>query len=226
MLPIPISPSAMMSAPAAISSIAIWQPRASASAACCGVIAGSRAALARAHADFGGNQVGMRGEIRRHAGIDDANRDVAGGGKGVGAGATGQIGHHHRHRHGGGILRDAFLGEAMVGGEHQQHGLVAAMAGRDAGSCRAARPDPRSAPTIPAAWPCRRCARAWRRQVPIERRNRRRLPEFLQIGRHRVPFRLILPDATVAIRSTPPCVRLTPARRQLASSAMVLPRGR
>ena len=79
-----------------------------------------------AHADFGGNQVRMRGEIRRHAGIDDANRDVAGGGKGIGAGAAGQIGHHHRHRHGGGILRNAFLGEAMVGGEHQQHGLVAA----------------------------------------------------------------------------------------------------
>ena len=37
------------------------------------------------------------------------------------------------------------------------------------------------------------------------------LPKFLQIGRHRVPFRLILPDATAAIRSTLTCVRLTPA---------------
>ena len=44
----------------------------------------------RTHADFGGNQVGMRREIRSHAGIDDANRHIAGGGKGIGAGAAGE----------------------------------------------------------------------------------------------------------------------------------------
>ena len=130
----------------------------------------------------------MRGKIRSHAGIDDANRHIAGGGEGIGAGAAGQIGHHHRDRHGGGILRHAFFGEAMVGGEHQQHGLVAAW--------RIGMPDHAKlhGQILDPPQRSRRLGLAidtpahFGGECRIERRNRRRLPKFLQIGRHRVPF--------------------------------------
>ena len=63
-------------------------------------------------------------------------------------------------RHRGGILRHAFLGEAVVAGKYQQHGVVAARRLRMPRSCRAVRRGPRFARASPAAWPCRRCAHA------------------------------------------------------------------
>ena len=82
--------------------------------------------IGRAHADLGVDQRGVRRQLRGDAGIDDPDGDIGRRSKCVGAGAAGQIGGHHRRRYLGGILRHAFLRQAVVAGEYQQHGLLGA----------------------------------------------------------------------------------------------------
>ena len=131
-----------MSAPLRISSIASSHPRASASLACCAVIAGSRAALAVPIRIFAAIRLRMVRQFGGHPGVDHANGDAAGRGKRVGAGPSCQIRHHHRHRDRrmdtAIRLRPLARGRRRIPAERR----CRCAARPDAGSCRVARRDP------------------------------------------------------------------------------------
>ena len=145
--------------------------------------------VGRAHSDFRVDQVLVCRQFGGDTGIDHPDRGVGGRGKRVGAGAAGEVRRNHQCRHRGGILRDAFLGQAVIAGEHQQHGFP--------GGGRAGmrdRPELDREILDPAERSRRFRLAVDTRPNPgskclIRRYNLRRLPAGWGFGGHRVPSR-------------------------------------